>query len=66
VRDWSAEEGLAEPGKHAALAPLGYWRVLEDLGAHGAELARLGFPQPGAGLLGDAPGREKFVSFFSA
>ena len=39
VRDWFTEEGLAEPAEYAVLAPLGYWIVREDMGAHLAELA---------------------------
>jgi hypothetical protein len=39
VRGWFAEESLAEPAEYAMLAPLGYWTVRENLGAHRAELA---------------------------
>jgi polysaccharide pyruvyl transferase WcaK-like protein len=39
VRDWFAEEGLVEPGDYAVLAPLGYWTVRGNLGAHHSELA---------------------------
>jgi len=39
VRDWFAEEWLAEPADRAVLAPLGYWTVRENRGADRADLA---------------------------